>query len=132
MRLQRCQIRYRPYQAQTLVGDVFNYAARTVNQYWAEDNEGNRYQLAGYFAIVPRSRGSTYLELFFAGGSDDPLSMTFRGMLDFKHIEPRELTQEEAELGLIFLVPRGKTIRAITNQAGDGVSGLRIRMRDLP
>ncbi len=127
-----CQVRYKPYQAQTLVGDVFNYAARTLNQYWAEDNEGNRYPLVGYFAIVPRSRGTTYLELFFAGGPDDPLSITFRGMLDFKHIEPRELTQEEAELGLLFLVPPGKTIRGITNQKGDGVSGLRIRMRNYP
>jgi len=127
-----CQVRYKPYQAQTLVGDVFNYAARTVNQYWAYDNEGNRYPLVGYFAIVPRGRGTTYLELFFAGGRDDPLSMTFRGMLDFKHIEPRELTQEEAELGLLFLVPPGKMIREIANQKGDGVSGLRIRMRDYP
>ena len=127
-----CQVRYQPYKAQTLVGDVFNYAARTANQYSAYDNEGNRYPLVGYFAIVPRSRGTTYLELFFAGGRDDPLSMTFRGMLDFKHIEPRELTQEQAELGLLFLVPPGKMIREITNQKGDGVSGLRIRMRDYP
>lgn len=126
-----CQVHYQPYKAQTLVGDVFNYAARTANQYWAYDNEGNRYPLVGYFAIVPR-RGGPYLELFFAGGKDDPLSITFGRMLDFKHIEPRELTQEEAELGLLFLVPPGKTIREITNQKGDGVSGLRIRMWDTP
>jgi len=131
-RYRLCQIRYKPYEAQSLVGDVFNYAARTLNQYWAEDNAGDRYPLVGYFAIVPRSRGKTYLELFFAGGPDDPLSMTFRGMLDFRHIEPKELTQEEAELGLLFLVPLGKTIRGITNQKGDGIGGLSIRMRGAP
>jgi hypothetical protein len=126
-----CQIRYRPYEAQSLVGDVFNYAARTLNQYWAEDNAGERYRLVGYFAIVPR-RAGPYLELFYAGGPDDPLNATFRGMLDFRHIEPRELTQEGTELGLLFLVPPGKTIRGITNQAGHGIGGLTIRMRGAP
>jgi hypothetical protein len=129
--LRLCQIHFEPYKAQTVVGDVFNYAARTANQYSAYDNEGNQYELVGYFAIVPR-RGKPYLELFFAGGQDDPLRVSFGGMLDFKHIEPRELTQEQAELGLLFLVPPGKTIREIANQQGDGVTDLRIRMRDQP
>lgn len=114
------QIRYSPKQAQSLVGQVMNYAAQ-LNQYKAIDDTGQSYMLCGYFAVVERN-GRQYLEMYYTGQPDDP---AFRGMLDFKQIEAKSLpNQDGAELGLLFLVPKGRRIVELQNQVGAGISGL--------
>lgn len=120
-----CQIRYRPKKALTVAGQVFNYVARTVNQYYAVDSSGDKHLLCGYFAIVKRG-GKAYIELFYTGEPDSP---AYRGMLDFKEIKPSELTgSDDSELGLLFFIPPGRSVLGVENQAGEGVSGLNFRM----
>lgn len=119
------QVRVDARQARSLAGQVFNYVARTVNQYYAVDNAGDRHLLSGYFAVVKRN-GQEYAEIYYTGQPDDP---TFRGLLDFKQIEPAELDDEGTELGLLFLVPPGTTVRAIQNQTGEGPDGLTLKVR---
>jgi hypothetical protein len=115
------QVRFRPYQARSLAGQVFNFVGSTLNQYYAEDTTGQRYPLRGYFATVRRGN-ERHVEIYYAGPPDSPEGAAFRGMLDFKYIEMRELrsAQSEAELGLVFLVPPGKQITKVVNQQGAG------------
>lgn len=120
-----CQIRYRPRKALTLAGRVFNYVARTVNQYYAVDSSGDKHLLCGYYAIVQR-QGKAYIELFYTGEPDSP---TYRGMLDFKEIKASELTgSDDSVLGLLFFIPPGRSVLAVENQAGQGVTGLNLPM----
>ncbi|MBU0640364.1 MAG: CvpA family protein [Planctomycetes bacterium] len=122
-----CQIRFSPRQANSLPGQVFNFVARTVNQYRAVDSEGTEYLLVGYYGLVQRG-ADNYIELFYTGQAEDP---AFRGMLDFQHIQPQELTSSSnAVVGLFFLVPPGKTIVRIQNQAGAGFDNLEFKMKD--
>lgn len=112
------QIRFRPYRAKTLAGQVFNFVDRTLNQYKAVDDRGNKHDLSGYFAVIKRD-GADYVELFYAGA--EPAG--WNGLLDFKQIEPGELTRDtdDVEIGLFFLVSPGTTIVRIENQVGKGV-----------
>ncbi len=110
-----CQIRYRPRQALTTAGQVFNYVARTVNQYNVKDNAGEDHPLVGYYAVVKRN-GKDFIELFYTGQRNDP---AFRSMLDFKEISAAELTaSDESELGLLFLVPPSRTVTTVFSQGG--------------
>ncbi len=118
-----CQIRYRPKEALTLVGQVFNYVSRNVNQYRAIDSLGDEHMLDGYFAVVRRGERQ-YIELFFTGDAEDP---AFRSMLDFQDIRGEELTADDSVLGLLFLVPPGRTIVGIASQGGR-VEGLSFTM----
>ncbi len=114
------QIRYKPKKARTLVGQVFNFVGQ-LNQYYAEDVNANTYYMAGYFGIVKRNN-QEYIELFFNGDPDDPWDPAYKSMLDFKEIDRHELNdQDDAILCLIFVVPNGTEIRAIKNQAGEGM-----------
>jgi hypothetical protein len=119
-----CQIRFKPKRALTIAGQVFNYVARNVNQYFAVDDSGDKVPLCGYFAVVKRG-GKDYMELFYTG---EPEPMTFRSMLDFKEIKSDELTADDTILGLLFLVKGGRTVTKIENQTGQGVEGLSYKM----
>ncbi len=124
-----CQIRYHPKKAHSLAGQVFNYVARTLNQYSAQDDTGDRHMLAGYYAIVKRD-GRQVLEIFY---EPNPTETGARGMLDFQFIQPSELTaDEDAELGLLFNVPYGRTVTAVVNQTGQGVRDLNFRVNSSP
>lgn len=112
------QIRYRPKEARTIVGNVFNYAAR-LNQYFAVDDRGERHPMTGYFAIVKRGRDQ-FIELFFNGGEDEPLDPAYKGMLDFKDLKADEVNQDDSEICLLFLIRGGRTILRIENQQKDG------------
>ncbi|GMU84569.1 MAG: hypothetical protein AMXMBFR47_44380 [Planctomycetota bacterium] len=114
------QVRYRPKEAASIVGQVFNYVGSVVNQYYAQDDRGGRHALAGYYAIVKRGNNE-YVELFFNGPESDPLDGSFRQMLDFKEVKRNELNdQDDSVICLIFLVDPGVRILRIQNQAGDG------------
>ena len=113
------QINYKPKEARTLVGNVFNYVSQ-INQYKIIAANADSYMLTGYFAIVKRG-DEDYMELFFAGGPDDPLSASYRSMLDFKNIQRDEFDDDDTIIGLLFLVPSGTNFTRIQNQAGDGV-----------
>jgi hypothetical protein len=121
------QVCYKPKRVQSIVSQVFNYVGGIVNQYYIVDNNANRYPLSGYYGIVTRARGEQYIELFYTGGPDDPLSASYNGMLDFKDIQRNEINdQDEALIGLLFLVPPDTEFVRVENQAGDGGD---IRMR---
>lgn len=112
------QVRFRPRQAFTLAGQVFNFVGSTINQYYAVDNAGKRYRLAGYYGMVKRG-GQDFFEMYLAPEADDP---TNRGMLDFKQIRGPELRDGfDSEIGLFFYVPPGTTIVRVVNQTGGGV-----------
>jgi hypothetical protein len=114
------QVRYKPKEALTLVGQVFNFAGQ-LSQYYIVDHNANRYPLAGYYAIVTRARGEQFIELFFVGGPDDPLSISYNGMLDFKDLERSEINdQDDSVIGLLFLVPPDTEFRRVENQTGEG------------
>ena len=110
------QLQTKPRKAASLPGQVMNFAGSVVNQYQAFDDSGTGYPLAGFYGIVKRD-GQDFIELFF---TPDPESSGFRGMVDFKTSGVRkELSeQDDAVLGLIFLVPPGKSIVAIASQGG--------------
>jgi len=121
------QVRYKPKQARTIVGDVFNYVAQ-LNQYRIVAANGDTFDLAGYYAIVRRPNGE-YIELFYAGGPDEPTSAGYRHMLDFKNLERHEINeQDDTVIGLLFLVPPDTEFRRVENQAGDG-GDIRLRSR---
>ncbi len=102
--------------ALSLPGQVLNFAASVANQYEAISDTGDTYPLAGYYAIVKRN-GEDYIEFFF---TPDPLGTGFRSMLDFSDDKIRnELRdQEDARLGLIFVLPPGTCVTAIRSQGG--------------
>jgi hypothetical protein len=113
-----CQIRFKPRKVASLPGQVFNYVARTVNQYRVIDNTGESHPLCGYYAIIKRS-GRDYVELFYTG---EPRPTAYRSMLDFKAVKPEELTgSDDVLLGLLFLLPPGRTVVSVQNQGGEGL-----------
>lgn len=122
-----CQVRFQPQKVRTIVGQVFNFVSRNVNQYFARDDAGDRWMMVGYFAIVRRGNAE-HIEMFYTG--EPPAeNATFRGMLDFKSItKAEELEAEGTTIGLLFLVRSGRTVLGIENQAGQSVTGLSLRM----
>ena len=114
------QVRYKPKEALTVVGQVFNFVGQ-VNQYRLVDTNGDYHWLSGYYAIVTRGRGEEYIEMFLAGGPDDPLSISYKSMLDFKNLERDEINdQDDTIISLLFLVPPNTHFRRVENQAGEG------------
>lgn len=123
-----CQIRYKPRRAASIVGQVFNYAA-AINQYFAVDNLGEKHMMVGYYAIVKRE-GREHIELFCTGEYNAP---GYNGQLDFKDIKPGELTgSDDAQVALFFYIPYGRTVRAIENQTGSGVTDIGYQMQSGP
>jgi len=114
MRMLQIQIRAR--QAESLFGQVLNFAGGVVNQYRAVAIGGTTSELVGYYAIVRRD-GREFIELFYA---PDPAASGWNGMLDFKvdGIRRDLQNQDEAVLGLIFLVPPGACIWRIESSGG--------------
>ncbi len=108
------QVQTRPRRAKSLLGQVMDFAGAVTNQYQAYDDTGNAYPLVGYYAIVKKG-DQDYVELVYL--PDDP---SFRGMLDFKDSAVRRALQDQdnAVLGLIFVVPPGKGIAAIGSHGG--------------
>ena len=117
--LRLLQINFRPVDAQSLPGQVFSFVGTVTNQYAAVDSTGTEYPLVGYYAKVDRARQEFY-EIYYAGDPDSPEAVSFRHLLDFKHIEGRELRTQasDPEVGLLFLIPPGKQITKVQNQAG--------------
>lgn len=94
----------------SLPGQVINFVTSTMNVYWAVDVTGGRHLLAGFYAIVQRD-GQPYVELFF---TPDPESVGFRGQLEVDQATRRALRdQDDAVLGLLFVVPKGACIKEI-------------------
>ena len=112
------QIRYKPKEVKSLPGRVFNFVAQ-LNQYRVIDKNANPHPLAGYFAIVKRSRDE-YLELFYSGEPTGATGST-NAMLDFKELKRDEIYDgEDTVIGMLFLVPDGTELRRLENQAGEG------------
>ena len=121
------QVRYKPAEARTVVGDVFNFVGQ-LKQYQAEDSNGNRYPLAGYYAMGQHGT-QEYIEFFFAGPENDPLRISYNGMMDFKEFTRAEINDAESTMvGLLFLVPPETEIRKIVDQTGKG-GEVRLRAR---
>jgi hypothetical protein len=114
------QVQYSPYAAQSLPGQVFNYANQLVS-YLAVDRDGKEYRLSGYFAQLKRD-GRDYIELFYAGRKN-PVADTYNASLKFQDIKHSDLTRapSEAQLSLLFIVPAGTEITAIKTSAGKSV-----------
>ncbi len=114
------QIRYKPKRVRSVVGQVFNFVGQ-LNQYSIIDKNANPYPLVGYYAIVNRGRGGEYIELFYAGGPDDPLNVSYNRMLDFKEFKRNEINDlDDTIVGLLFLVPPDMEFRRVENQTGEG------------
>jgi hypothetical protein len=122
------QVQTKTRQAAGLAGQVFNFVGGTMNQYFAISATGDQYQLHGYYALVQRD-GEEYIELYF---TPDLATSGFRGMLDFQTDGVRRLLsdQEDARLGLIFLVPRGAEITAVKAGTGTVDLGTRYKMSE--
>ncbi len=112
------QYRVRARRAASLAGQVFNFAAGTLNQYTTYGKLDAAYPLAGYYAIVDRG-GEPFFELFLSGGET---ASAYRSMLDFQHIKLNELTTGDPELGLIFFVRPNEQLTRVENQNRHGVS----------
>lgn len=123
-----CQVKVQARKVSTTFAQAFNFAGRTLNQYHAVDNLGDRYDLAGYYAIVKRG-DKQHFEIYYVG-DDESQTTAFRHMLDWKHITGQELTaDDDAVLGLLFLVKPGRTITEIgTQKEGTGITGLNLQV----
>jgi hypothetical protein len=110
------QVATKARQAKSLLGKAMHFAGSVGNQYRAMDASGNTYDLAGYYALIKRD-GQEYIELYYYA---DPAGEGFNGLLAWQDSGvPRALEgQEDAVLGLIFQVPPGTGMRAITSQGG--------------
>jgi hypothetical protein len=104
------------FQAETrklksLLGQVFNFVGGRTNTYLAVDTSGRQYPLAGYYTLTNRN-GRQYLTLFY---TPDPAAVGYQGRLDkLESSTRRELENDEnAVLGLIFVLPPGTCINAI-------------------
>jgi len=108
------QLQTKPRKAKSLPGQAMNFVGSVTNQYYVYDSSGERYPLVGYYAIVNKG-GRDYVELVYL--PDDP---SFRQMLDFRDGSVRNELQEQenAVLGLIFLVPPGREIVAVESAGG--------------
>ncbi len=113
------QIRYRPKEARSLAGQVFRFVSR-LNQYYVLDDGGTQRPMVGYYAKIRRGRDD-YIELFYNGPPDNPLDPGYRNMLDFKTLKFNEVyTQDDSEIGMLFLVPKGRRVVRFQNQNGEG------------
>lgn len=114
------QVRYSPRAMQSLPGKVFDYANQLAS-YLAVDDKGNKYRLTGYYAIIKR-KGKEYMELFYAG-QNNPVAMSYNASLRFQDVQRSELTSApaEAEVGMVFIVPKGVRIVRVETSAGRGV-----------
>lgn len=115
------QIKYIPKKAASIVGDVFNYAAR-VNQYMVVDNNANSYRMVGYWATVKRG-DKEFFEIYYdwsADGGDPGPSATNHSMLDFKEISANEYNADDSTVTLMFLVKAKSQLTKLQNQKGEG------------
>jgi hypothetical protein len=108
------QLATKPRKAASLLGQAMNFAGGVTNQYQAYDDTGQGYPLVGYYMIYKKG-GQDQFELVFL--PDDP---SFRGMVEFKDASVRRALedQDNAVLGLIFLVPPGTGIAAVGSHGG--------------
>jgi hypothetical protein len=110
----------RARQAQSLAGSVFNYVGGRTNQYFAVDKSGDKYPLMGFYGVV-RRENADFVEIFLIDVEDEAAVASNRAQLNFQSINLPELEQDEALLGLLFAVPRGKCIVKVETQAGQGI-----------
>lgn len=105
------QLQTEARKANSLLGQVFNFVGSRVNQYYAVDSLGEEYPLAGYYGVAERG-GQRYIELTFY---PDPAAAGFRHMLQWEWdgMIGALQDQEDALLGLYFVVPSGKEIVAV-------------------
>lgn len=110
------QIQTHTRKMESIVGQALNFAASTTNQYVAIDRVGEKHKLCGYYAIVKRGEDQ-FIEMYYVPAPDD---VGYSGLLNFSDSSiRRELRdQEEAILGLIFVVPPGTCITKIQSQGG--------------
>jgi uncharacterized membrane protein required for colicin V production len=108
------QLATKPRRANSLLGQAMDFAGGVTNQYQAFDDTGKGYPLVGYYMIYKKA-GQEQFELVFL--PDDP---SFRGMVEFKDASVRKALedQDDAVLGLIFLVPPNTGIAAVGSHGG--------------
>ncbi|MBK9121327.1 MAG: CvpA family protein [Phycisphaerales bacterium] len=112
------QFRLNLQQARSLPGQIMNFVTGTTNQYYAADDVGELYPLAGYYAVVTRNNDQ-YFELFF---EPNPLDAGYNQMLNFSDTGLMRQLQNDntAVLGLIFVIPKGVNIVALNSRQRDG------------
>lgn len=108
------QLRFKARQALSLAGSVFDFVGSVTNQYRLRDDSGGEYPLSGYYAVVQRD-GKEFIEFYLVGEVDAP---AFRGALDFKNISNRELRAPDTEIGLLFFVQPGVTLKELDSGGG--------------
>lgn len=108
------QLETQARQAQSLAGQVLNYVAARTNQYFVVDNLGDEHPLKGFYAIVERD-GREYIEVTY-----EPENLAFRPMLQWRWdgMSGALQKQDNARLGMIFLVPPGRCMVAVKSQGG--------------
>ena len=109
------QLQTKTRKMQSLVGQALNFVGSTTNQYYVLDSSAERYMLAGYYAMVKRD-GRDYFEFFY---NPQPEETGSRGMVELSQETRKALRdQDDAILGLIFVVPPGKCLTSIQSQGG--------------
>ena len=99
-------------QARSIPGQALSRAITTVQNYYVEDDRGNRYPLAGKYAIAT-VRGREYVEIQYFTGPGERVGT-------FSRIDESELKADE-ELVLLFLVDPG--VRIVSFSSGSETAG---------
>lgn len=88
-----CQIMYKPKQAASLAGQVFNFVGQ-LQQFKARDDRGSDLELAGYWVKIKRGNNE-YYEIFYNGSPDNKVNPTYNWMIDLKDVEQKELRDQD-------------------------------------
>jgi len=101
-------LRAQRLQASSIYGRALNQAVTTVQNYFVEDTNGNRYTIVGKYAIAT-VRSRQYVEVqYFADQAG-----SIGGLGDFRRIKERSLTDQD-QFTLLFLVDPGVQIVAFS------------------
>jgi hypothetical protein len=105
--------------ANSVLGQAMNFAGSITNQYRAVGADGREYPLCGYYGIAERD-GQAYFELFY---TSSPASSGFRGSLnwDWDRMRHALRDQDDAVIGLLFLVPPGTEIKSVSAGRAGGI-----------
>lgn len=99
----------RNLQARSGLGKSLSFAIKTLQNYYVEDNAGNRYKIIGKYSIASVEGRDVVEVQYFPNQAG-----TIGGVSDFDKIKDRHLKGKKYELAFLFLVRPGVTITAFS------------------
>ncbi len=90
--------------AGSTLGRALNFATRTIGNYIVTDDSGQRYEMAGQYAVA-NVDGEQIIEIQYF---PEQIGSMGRGVGDFSRIKRRHLEQNDTEQVFLFLIDEGR------------------------